>query len=123
MDALVCACVENGSKKKEKALLRKTKEVESQEKPSYYLQALELDVELLHLHFLPRLQLKREKKVNNHSKYSSGLVKEQSGSSLLYNMWFNLVKWHKRRQRKVSQTCQSTELKSEEAFVSFMSNK
>lgn len=68
--------------KKEEALLWKTKEVDGG-KIACYSQALELDIELLHLHFLPRIQLKRrrKKRVNNikciNNKCSNCMVKEQ----------------------------------------------
>lgn len=68
------------------------KKSKKQKKPSYYSQAFELDVELFHLHFLPRLQLKRKKHYKKRiiitaNTASAKVEKRRSGSTLLYNMW------------------------------------
>ncbi len=61
-----------------------------------YSQALELDVELLHLHFIPRLQLKREKMLNIDGKYSNCMVKGQKRLVIVIQHVDEYVKWHKR---------------------------
>ena len=95
-----------------------------------YSQALELDVKLLHLHFIPRLQLKRKKKkVNNHGKYSNCMVKEQKWLVIVIQHVVELVKWRRRSlHTSFTLTCQSTLnltlldiLTLREAIVSFIS--